>query len=178
MIREKIIKEYIKGKDVLDVGGVGQNAEYNLWHELKAHAKSLTGIDILPSNDKNIATGNMEAYSFGKKFDVVILGDVIEHVDNQGLLLDNARRHLNADGTLIVTTPNAKWLSVFKRTNPTHMLWHDRSTLYAILLRHGFEVIDFYYYYGNKRNYFFVLKPFIARQSMLAICKIRKVRND
>ncbi len=177
MIREKIIKEYARGKDVLDIGGVGQNAEYNLWQELKSCAKSLTGIDISLSDNKDIVTGNMETYSFGKKFDVIILGDVIEHVDNQGLLLDNSRRHLKEGGTLIVTTPNAKWPSVFKLTNPTHMLWHDRSTLSAILKRHGFKVAFLRYYYGNKPKYFFLLRPFIARQSMLAICEMKEAQK-
>ncbi|MDP2929458.1 MAG: class I SAM-dependent methyltransferase [Candidatus Omnitrophota bacterium] len=170
MIREEIIGRYAAGKDVLDVGGVGQNAEYNLWRELKLCAKSLTGIDIMPSNDKDIVTGNMETYSFGRKFDVIILGDVIEHVDNQGLLLDNSKKHLRPDGVLIVTTPNAKWFSVFKRTNPTHLLWHEKSTLTAILKKHGFRMTYFKYYYGNKMDYFFALRPFIARQSMLAVC--------
>jgi 2-polyprenyl-3-methyl-5-hydroxy-6-metoxy-1,4-benzoquinol methylase len=174
MIREKIIREYAAGKDVLDVGGVGQNVEYSLWQELKLCARSLTGIDIIPSSDKDIVTGNMETYSFGRKFDVIILGDVIEHVDNQGLLLDNAKKHLRPDGVLIVTTPNAKWFSVLKKTNPTHFLWHEKSTLNAILQRHGFRMTCFKYYYGNKLKYFFALRPFIARQSMLAICSIKE----
>jgi 2-polyprenyl-3-methyl-5-hydroxy-6-metoxy-1,4-benzoquinol methylase len=174
MLRENIIKQYIKNKEVLDIGGVGQNPQYSLWQEIKPHAKSLIGIDIVPSQDKDIIQGNMETYAFNKKFDVVVLGDVIEHVDNQGLLLDNIRRHLKQDGVLIITTPNAKWLTVFKPTNPTHTLWHDKATLGYILDRHGFEIIYFKYYYGNKLNYNFFLRPFITRQLMLAICKIKK----
>jgi 2-polyprenyl-3-methyl-5-hydroxy-6-metoxy-1,4-benzoquinol methylase len=174
MIREEIIKEYIRGKDVLDVGTVGQNSQYNLWQEMKQSAKKLTGIDIVMSQDKNIVLGNMESYVFNKEFDVVMLGDVIEHVDNQGLLLDNIRRHLKPGGTLILTTPNAKWPTVFQSTNSTHTLWHDKSTLSHILSRHGFEIIRFRYYYGNKRNYNIFLRPFIARHLMLAICKVRE----
>lgn len=174
MIREEIIKKYVLGKDVLDIGAVGQNAQYNLWRKMKPFAKSLTGIDIISSSDENIVVGNMENYSFNRKFEVIILGDVIEHVDNQGLLLDNIRRHLTSDGVLILTTPNAKWLTVFVPTNPTHSLWHDKFTLRNILSRHGFEISYFRYYYGNKNHYNFFIRPFVIRHLMFAVCKLKE----
>ena len=174
MIREEIIRNYVKDKDVLDIGTVGQTWYYDLWEEIKTEARSATGVDIVPSEDKDIVEGNMETYSFGRKFDVVVMGDIIEHVNNQGLLLENVRRHLKEDGVLILTTPNAKWPTVFIPTNPTHTLWHDESTLKNILRRHGFEISEFRYYYGNKKSYNFVLKLFALRQGMLAVCRPRK----
>jgi len=174
MIREDIVKSYVKGKDVLDVGAVGQTRHYNLWEDIKVMTRSLTGIDIAPSPDKDIVQGNMETYSFGKKFDVIVLGDVIEHVDNQGLLLDNLRRHLKEDGVIIMTTPNAKWPTVFLPTNPTHTLWHDKRTISAIVERHGFSIAGFRYYYGNKSRYNPLVRLFIKRQQMLVICKLKK----
>jgi len=175
--REKIIQKYIKDKEVLDVGGVGQSGEYNLWQDMKSCAMALTGIDIVPSSDDNMVEGNMENYLFGRKFDVIVLGDVLEHVDNQGMLLDNCRKHLKEDGILIITTPNANWITVFLPTNPTHTLFHNRSTLSAILERHNFMVTEFRYYYGNKPYYNYLLRPFILRQQMLAICKINKPQD-
>lgn len=174
MIREAIITKYVKGKDVLDVGGVGQNAQYDLWSEIKPWCKTLVGIDIVPSVHKGIVCGNMEHYSFGRQFDCVILGDVLEHVDNQGVFLDNIRAHLRPEGFLIITTPNAKWPTVFMPTNTTHTLWHDKSTLTHILQKHGFTIVDFKYYYGNKLTYNIVVRPLVARQAMLAVCQITK----
>lgn len=173
MIREKLIKKLTAGKDVLDVGAVGQNSAYCLWREIKSACRRLTGIDIAPSDNPDVVIGNMETYDFKYKFEVIILGDIIEHVDNQGLLLDNVRRHLKPDGLLIITTPNAKWPTVFTRTNPTHTLWHDKSTLSVILRRHGFVISDFQYYYGNKNQYNILLRPLIIRQGMIAVCRIK-----
>jgi 2-polyprenyl-3-methyl-5-hydroxy-6-metoxy-1,4-benzoquinol methylase len=190
MIREKIIKEIITNKDVLDIGSIGQTSSYSLWEILKeAKTKSLTGIDLpdakemavekfkitedrLPK-ETNIVFGNMETYIFNRQFDVIIAGDVIEHVENQGLFLNNIRKHLRQDGILILTTPNAKWPSVIMKPNETHTLWHDRYTLERILNNCGMYIYKLKYYYGNKKKYFFLLRPFILKQGILVLCKIR-----
>ena len=170
MIREKIILKYIKNKDVLDIGSVGQTQEYNLWEVMKKEAKYLVGIDIEPSNDKDIVLGNMENYDFCCDFDVIIAGDVLEHTDNQGLFLNNINKHLKENGVLILTTPNAKWLTVLFKPSPTHTLWHDKYTLFYILQKHGFKITHFQYYFGNKKHYNLFKRFLVWRQQMLVIC--------
>lgn len=174
MIREKIIIKYIQGKDILDIGSVGQTNEYDLWDVLKEHSVNLTGIDTNPSNDQSVICGNMETYDFKKQFDIIIAGDVIEHVNNQGLFLKNINKHLKKDGYFILTTPNAKWLTVCCRPNSTHTCWHDKYTLLHLLDRYGFKVIFFQYYYGNKKHYGFIKKILALRQSMLIVCQIKE----
>ena len=172
MIRENIILQYVKDKNVLDVGSVGQAQKYMLYNLMKNLAKSLTGIDIeSTSNKDDILNGNMESYSFRKQFDVIIAGDVLEHVDNQGLFLDNIRKHLKKDGVLLITTPNAKWFTVILKPNKTHTLWHDKHTLFNILHKHGFTVEHFIYYYGNKPYYGFFKRILAFRQSLLVVAK-------
>jgi 2-polyprenyl-3-methyl-5-hydroxy-6-metoxy-1,4-benzoquinol methylase len=187
MIREEIILSYTEGKDVLDIGSVGQDmnffsrqlvenakghsAKFFLWNLMKEKAKSLTGIDIVPSQNADIIQGDMESHSFGKLFDVAVAGDVLEHVDNQGSFLRNIHRHLKDDGILIITTPNAKWPTVIQKPNPTHTLWHDRFTLDEILKRCGFEIIRLDYYVGNKPHYNLLLKILGARQVLLVVCR-------
>jgi 2-polyprenyl-3-methyl-5-hydroxy-6-metoxy-1,4-benzoquinol methylase len=174
MIREKVILRLIKDKDVLDIGSVGQSQKYHLWSKIKKNSRSLIGIDTEFSNEKDIVQGNMENYSFRKKFDVIIAGDVIEHVYNQGLFLLNIRSHLKDNGTLIITTPNAKWFTVIKKPNSTHTLWHDKYTLKYILKMTGFNISFFSFYYGNKPYYNFIKKILAFRQSMLLVCKVNK----
>lgn len=174
MIREEIILKYVKGKDVLDIGSVGIKAKYNLWNLIDKEAKSVQGIDTDASDDSRIVQGNMETYSFERQFDVIIAGDVIEHVDNQGAFLGNIRKHLADDGYLIITTPNAKWFTVMLKPLDSHMLWHDKYTLYQILERQGFEVILFRYYYGNKPYYNLIKRILAWRQSLLVIAQKKK----
>src|SRR5690606_40268565 len=92
--RIDLIVKHCRGKDVLDVGSTGQTEAYDLWPRIKKVARSLTGIDVVDHNDNDIVTGNMEDHKFGKKFDTIVVGDTIEHVYNQGLFLDNIRKHL------------------------------------------------------------------------------------
>jgi len=173
MTREQIIIKYIKGKDVLDIGSVGQTDKYNLWVFLKKEAGQLVGLDTEPSDNPDIIQGNMETYNFHKQFDVILAGDVLEHVDNQGLFLDNIRKHLKKDGYFILTTPNAKWFNVLLRPNPTHTLWHDKYTLFHILNKYGFKVIFFRYYYGNKPHYNFFKKLLVLRQGVILVAQAK-----
>jgi len=115
----------------------------------------------------------METYSFNREFDVIVAGDVIEHVENQGLFLSNIKKHLKKDGKLIITTPNAKWTTVFLKPNPTHTLWHDIYTLRRILSLTGFSIDYYRYYFGNKKQYNFLQKILTLRQSIIVIASIK-----
>lgn len=188
MQREKWIIDKIKNKDVLDIGSIGQSEEYSLWKLLDKNSKTLTGVDLPTAteslkndfklnktayaheNDDRIFYGNMESINLNKKFDIVVAGDVIEHVSNQGLFLDNIQKHLKDNGTLIITTPNAKWLTVIFKPNITHTLWHDKYTLEILLNRHNFKIDDFKYYVGNKPHYNLIKRLLAFRQSIYVAC--------
>lgn len=169
--RVDTILKLCRDQEVLDVGSTGQTESYNLWSQLKPVVKSLQGIDVERHDDANIIQGDMEEHDFGRQFDVIVAGDVIEHVHNQGLFLRNIRRQLKDSGRLIITTPNAKWLTVIFKPNPTHTLWHDRYTLEYLLGQCGFSVDQAYYYLGNKPRYPLIFKPLVWRQAMLFIAK-------
>lgn len=189
MFREEKVAQFVRGRQVLDIGSIGQTGDYCLWDIITKHAGDVVGVDLPDSvgkgkdlfrlqeaqiahqNDRRIVYGNMETLNLGRCFDVAVAGDVIEHVSNQGLFLDNIHRHLGSQGRLLLTTPNAKWITVLARPNPTHALWHDRFTLTHILSRHGFEVEEFYYYLGNKSYYSWWKRPLVARQGMLVIAR-------
>jgi len=189
MIREELIKKLIAGKDVLDIGSLGQTGTYSLWNDVfrNSTCKSLTGIDlddahetatsnfdVTPSDltsDSRIVFGNMETYQFHKQFDVIVAGDLIEHVNNQGLFLQNVHRHLKENGVFVLTTPNSKWLTGFLKPNVTHNLWHDEYTLRRVLTVNGFRIDKLIFYYGNKKHYNWWQRILTLRQGMIAVCK-------
>lgn len=163
MQREEVILEYTAGKDVLDCGGIDHYAsEEKLstgdWLHEKIHnrAKSCLGVDILNKNvDKINSQGkfkfiaaNVEELTFSAQFDVVVAGEIIEHLYNPGKFLDSAWRALKSEGVLIITTPNAYSFSgmiyavLFKREkcHPEHTCYFSPQTLVYLVERHGFKV--------------------------------------
>lgn len=54
---------------------------------------------------------NLSPLPWSKKFDVIILGDVLEHINNPVEALNHFSTHLKADGYFIISVPNiANWL--------------------------------------------------------------------
>jgi 2-polyprenyl-3-methyl-5-hydroxy-6-metoxy-1,4-benzoquinol methylase len=66
----------------------------------------------------NIVAGNVEKLPdlpLPGPFDVVIAGDIIEHLSNPGMMLDGIRILCTANTSLIITTPNAFGLPNYGR---------------------------------------------------------------
>lgn len=168
--RLAFIQDLVRGKDVLDLGSVGCsfNPKILPFEVIQNSAKSFMGIDLKPSSNSKIKRDDVETMNLKKKFDVIIAGDIIEHLYNPGSFLQNMKRHLKSDGILFISTPNIRSRCVlpFYKTNPEHTLWHDRYTIRTLLNASGFEIVDFYFYPGNKRLF---LPLEIAR---LTICSL------
>jgi SAM-dependent methyltransferase len=138
------IDEFIVGRSVLDIGVVEHDVshiESPTWkhkyiRDRAAHVLGIDivseGIDLLKSKGYNVrladATSNDD---IGERFERVVIGDVIEHVNDPVRLLQFAARHLAPGGLIIVTTPNPYWikhiLSTLVRgtlvTNADHISW-------------------------------------------------------
>ena len=163
MYREQLILELVRGKDVLDCGGVDHSAhemkqERGDWlHALVAReARSCLGVDILDarvaainaSGTYRFVVANAESLPYEEAFDVVVAGELIEHIYNAGMFLDSAWRALRDGGKLVITTPNAYALSLVgralvcgtERCHPEHTCYYSPQTLTYLVARHGFEI--------------------------------------
>jgi SAM-dependent methyltransferase len=85
--------------------------------------------------------------------DVVVAGELIEHLDSPGDLLEAAKRLLLPDGTLVLTTPNGLSLTNFlaglgrrELVNVDHVAWYSRRTLSTLLERHGWAIEELSFY--------------------------------
>lgn len=166
--RFQVIRDYCKGKDVLDVGSTGdlehhlrEKERWIFWH-LQDVAKAVVGVDLDKKGvDRvqelgipNIYYGDAETYKFNKTFDVIVAGEIIEHLDNPGHFLDNMRSQLNQQGALIITTPNTFSINNSLRgllfahvpLFHEHVNAYTESLLVELLRRHGFVVDQIYYY--------------------------------
>jgi SAM-dependent methyltransferase len=166
---EKIL-QYTKGPRVLDVGCVGGRLDVKNPYWLHAHLlqnfEYVIGVDInqeaintLKQLGYNVLLGDAQKLDLDEKFDTIVAGELIEHLSNPGQFLEAAKRLLNKDGRIILTTPyvfglaNVIYaLAKFPKTcsNSEHTVWFCVSTLSELARRHGFkiahwELIEDYY---------------------------------
>jgi 2-polyprenyl-3-methyl-5-hydroxy-6-metoxy-1,4-benzoquinol methylase len=117
------------GKSVLNVGAAGGAAYYlpdrrSLWmhHRLGEVTGELVGVDIdaesialAARHGIDILEANCETMSLARRFDVIIMSDVLEHLDAPGTALQRMVQHLHPHGRLFVTTPNPTYAGVVLR---------------------------------------------------------------
>ena len=170
--REQMLVEFAQGKRVVHVGFVDEHRlETKLGQGTWLHARladaasSLVGIDVEEEGVRWASEHGFDAHAVDAQSpkavaalglepaDVVIAGEVIEHLDAPGPFLRAMRELATRDGLLIVTTPNAYRLLNFlaptagvELVHPDHTAWHSPHTLATLLARSGWELEGAAYY--------------------------------
>lgn len=160
------ILEICTGKDVLDCGCVGnaaetpEDAKQTSHEQIRRKARYCLGVDIWKEEIEkrremgyNVMYGNVETMDLGRRFDVIVAADLVEHLGNPGMFLERAREHLRDGGTLCLVTPNAHSLNTAAKAllgvrtavNPEHTCWYDPTTLRQLLARYGFRPKEEYW---------------------------------
>jgi SAM-dependent methyltransferase len=190
----------VKDKDVLDCGCAEHYVyeDQESWGYLWIHdkickeAKYCLGIDIekeallrLKEMGYNVKYANVETMELGRKFDVIVAGELIEHLSNPGLFLERANKHLRKDGRLIISTPNAfssgnVFRSLLGRKmiiNPQHVCYYDEQTLTQLLKRYGFEVEDVIWHVRPEANRLNFVIKYRKNMAPTMIVIARKVKE-
>lgn len=119
--------------------------------------KKIIGIDISGNPDikydlnKGIPLNN-------RSVDVIFAGEIIEHLNEPHFFLKECKRVLKEDGTLILTTPNARGLNIMQgRYSRDHQYIWTLPMLEKLMKRSGFRLIKRTYTSSWKRNLLFRL---------------------
>lgn len=113
------------------------------------------GIDISEyaikkAREKGLAASatTLESYQSEKKFDVIVMQDLIEHVKDPVDVINRAKNLLAENGLLLFTTPDAGslWAKVWNKkwhafVPPQHLFYFSAKNLGSILEKNGFQVI-------------------------------------
>ena len=161
--RETYILNAVKGKSVLHLGC----ADYPFTEERIANgswlhskitslAKSCVGLELdattvnmLRDQHKveNLIVGDAEKLDLliPQKFELIVAGELIEHLNNPGLFLETASQILAPGGLLIITTTNAFCLRRLIRIpfgtesiHPDHTYYFSHATLSTLVRRFGY----------------------------------------
>ena len=164
--RLSIFLERVRGKTVLDLGcsatklGISHSRHQYLHHALAREAKEILGVDIdenavaaMKAAGFNVQAANVETMDLGRRFQVIVAGDIIEHLPNPGLFLKNMLRHLEDDGELLITTPNPfKFKQVLKilkynqvKVHAEHTCWICPTVLKRLLETSGFKMTHLFW---------------------------------
>jgi len=163
--RDKYLVDAVKGKKVLHGGCVDSGllherlGEEELLHKaLTSSAKELVGVDVDEEGINNLRDlgfdnvycADLESWDYYGIFDVIVLGEIIEHVDNCGLFLETIKRFCSEETEVILTTPNAYyylfWLysMVGRETiHPDHNYLFSFNSIKFLLGKFGFEVKEY-----------------------------------
>jgi len=106
---------------------------------------SIEGVNILKEKGiNNIILMDAENIILDEKFDFIIAGDVVEHMNNPGRFLEKVGDLLNRGGRLIVGVPNAYSFNILKYvisgyepTHKDHTYFFSVKTLSELCSRYG-----------------------------------------
>lgn len=151
-------------KTVLDVGVCG-GAEALISDSTWLHrrvikvASEVLGVDVLEHDIELLrregfnvrcvdATSDVD---IGKKFELVLFGDVIEHVENPVALLRFGNRHLSKHGQVLVSSPNPhyyRFRRALSRGNPLvpnleHVSWITPAYAMELGRRAGLSLVRY-----------------------------------
>ena len=157
----------VKPPNILNLGCVNHRLPssaseeaYWLHRQLSISFKeaNLLGVDIDASNvmhmrerGYNVEIGDAHRLQYESRFDTIILGELIEHLQNPGECIVGCIRALKPGGRIIITTPNAfsimlglMYLKDFDQAfNREHVVWFCPQTLRAFVERCGLRITQF-----------------------------------
>lgn len=143
----KRLKQLMKGSTCLELG-VGHGHTTNIFSQHIPSYKVIEGSPKIierfkskhPDTTVDIIEGYFEDFNTTEKFDVILMGYVLEHVDNPKQILDKYKKMLIPNGSIFAVVPNGSSLN-------------RRFGLKAGYLKSLDEMSEFDYKCGHKRTF-------------------------
>jgi 2-polyprenyl-3-methyl-5-hydroxy-6-metoxy-1,4-benzoquinol methylase len=157
------IPELCTQRSVLDVGCIGQDNDYNSPDWMHNLIRNVTGkLDGVDINQEGIAFLKEKGYNVysvdelkatNNKYEVIVMSDVIEHVNDPVDFLKFYSFFLSENGILVITTPNAHGIRNFTSilirnnysVNSEHTVWLCPKTMLEIIERADLKFAGFYW---------------------------------
>ena len=170
---------HCSGRSVLDIGCVNHNPQnyksrYWVHKAITAVSKDVVGLDdstegvsYLTSLGYNIVAADAQNFNLGRRFEVIVAGDLIEHLVNFDGFLRSCLQHLEPHGRLLLSSPNPwYWKNTARamlypevKNNIEHTCWLCPRTMRQLLARYGMEVEELRFGSRYRRDRLMPLPP-------------------
>ena len=181
--RKKFVIDYIKDKEVIHIGCTGgllgdveEQNHINSYNKLtdthylfSQSARKISGIDISENKINFLKKQGFEDlhvfdicdpnFNLDTKYDVVLFPNIIEHLSNTGLALQNIKKIMHKGSYLLITTNNPFDILVllkiffnYESVHSEHTSYYSYSTMKRTLEMNGL-IINNFYYAANEKNW-------------------------
>lgn len=193
----RFIAERCKGKKVLDLGCVQHDPRFSrskkwLHKAVRSVASEIRGLDLDQEGVKalkemgydRISVGDAQDFELGETFDVIVAGDLIEHLHNVGGFMKSCVRHMTSKSELLICTPNPwhwhKWVRAFYRQPPVneeHTFWMCPDTLKQVAERFGLSISSIEYGSQRLKDSFLPIPKRVRHSMFYAVLKISEMKE-
>lgn len=160
--RVKYLAKAVAGLSILDIGVVAHTKEavaHPQWlhGHLSRSASKCLGVDILPesveflqSQGFNVKLADLIEGPLPETFDLIVAGEVLEHLSSPGRLVESCAAMLPQGGRLFVTVPNPWYINAIIKNlrrssvfidSADHVVWYDPNSIYELGQRSGLELV-------------------------------------
>jgi 2-polyprenyl-3-methyl-5-hydroxy-6-metoxy-1,4-benzoquinol methylase len=154
-IIEKYCKKAPKDIKLLDVGCGDGRFVFDAFHR----GYDITGIDLSPDrveqgikhynlSENMLRCMNIDEFSSNEKFDVIVMFDLIEHVESPATVLQNLKKITHEDSIVLMLTMSMDSITykLFKKNwyyiNPSqHLHYFSHKTMAKMLEKNDFELL-------------------------------------
>jgi hypothetical protein len=148
--KEDLVKSLFKNKTILHVGAasspnsVEKYPKGTQFKKLQEVCKQV-GID----NDKEAELSHRllkNGVRIKYKFDFIFLGDVLEHIENPGLVLDELEK-IKGNAKIVITVPNVYYFRFSlgflfgEKVHPHHIFWPSFKTMESLFKRKDWKIL-------------------------------------
>jgi len=160
-----LIPEENRNGNVLEVGAAA--GDTMIYAKENGYANKIFGIELTEVPDSNQNNSNFEKFIIGNIenlnipfqnnfFDVIIMGDVLEHLVDPYTVVNNMKKYLKPNGVVIASIPNVRNLKTFRNIylrksfnysdqgifDKTHLRFFTKKDTRALFEDEGYYVLD------------------------------------
>ena len=161
---KRIVKRFNKCQSLLELG-IGHGFTASIFNAACDKHVIIEGSQVVinqfhenhPDFSGKVIFDYFETFESPEKFDVIIMGFILEHVDEPGILLERFKKHLKPNGSIFIAVPNAKCLNrrigielgiiddIYSLNQNDIALGHKRQfcreKLQELILQNGYSVV-------------------------------------